>query len=653
MTEGKITPLGAEGEVGCGLCVQCERGVKQWFMSRSHLRSAWLSVGLWGKCVTIGLAFLWFFMFGGIIYGQHESPAVPSDWMTPAERTDYRETPRYAETIAFSERLAAASPWVRLVHFGESGEGRALPLLIVAKDGTFTPEAARKAGKVVVLVQACIHAGESEGKDAGLALVRDIAITKTRAELIDRAVLLFIPIYNVDGHERFGPYNRINQNGPAEMGWRATSAGLNLNRDYIKADAPETRAWLRLWNEWQPDLFIDCHTTDGADFRYNITYQFERHENAPMSIRQWMREIFEGRVVPAVEAEGNLVSPYIVLHDETDPARGIDEFISTPRFATGYVPLTRNRPALLIETHMLKPYRSRVRGTYDVLRFMLAEVNRDPASLIKAVRAADEEAGSWGRSYDPQRRVALEVEPTEGSVPFLFKGVRYRRELSEISGAVRIIYESEPLDLEVPLRNQARVSVSVAPPLYYIVPPQWKSVIELLAAHGVMMRRIEEPLTVEVESYRFRDVKWAPSSFEGRVLLSFVADPIHERRTYPRGSVLVPVAQPAARLILHMLEPQAPDSLVRWGFFNAIFEQKEYGEDYVLENLARRMIAEDPKLKEEFEERVARDPKFAADARARLRFFYQRSPYWDAQLNLYPVGRILNPIAVRSIELKP
>ncbi|HKC66250.1 MAG TPA: M14 family zinc carboxypeptidase, partial [Pyrinomonadaceae bacterium] len=212
---------------------------------------------------------------------QNTQPTIPTEWRTLAEKTNYRETPRYDETIAYSRKLADASPLIRYESFGKSGEGRDLPLLIAASGDTFTPQAVRRAGKVVLLIQACIHPGESDGKDAGLALLRDIAITKTRTGLLDHVVILFIPIYNVDGHERFGPFNRLNQNGPAEMGWRATSTNLNLNRDYMKADAPETRAWLRLWTEWNPDLLIDCHVTDGADFQYNITYIYEHHEHVP------------------------------------------------------------------------------------------------------------------------------------------------------------------------------------------------------------------------------------------------------------------------------------------------------------------------------------------------------------------------------------
>ena len=579
---------------------------------------------------------------------QSTTPTAPPEWQTHAERTNYRETPRYDETVAYSQRLAAASGLIRYMSFGKSGEGRDMPLLIAAEGGTFTPEAARSANKTVVLIQACIHPGEPDGKDAGLALLRDIAITRTRPHLLDHVVILFIPIYSTDGHERFGPYTRINQNGPAESGWRGTATNLNLNRDYMKADAPETRAWLRLWNAWNPDLFIDCHVTDGADYRYNVTYQYEHHENAPASVRDWMKTTL-ARVVPLTEGEGNLLAPYPEFRDNRDLTKGIDSFIGTPRFATGYTPL-RNRPGLLIETHMLKDYRSRVRGTYDLLRFVLEDVNRDPESLRRAVRAADEETISRGRTYDAARRYPLRFELTDKAVPFQLKGVESRRELSEVSGAVRVIFGTKPVDLVVPLYDDARVTASVAPPLYYIVPAQWTSVIDVLAAQGLRLQRLAAPAAIEVESYRFSEVKWAPAPFEGRVMLSYKTTLVRERRTFNAGSVIVPMAQPAAQVALHLLEPDAPDSMVAWGFFNPIFEQKEYGESYVLENLAREMMAKDENLRREFEQRLISDPKFAASASARLQFFYERSPYWDPQLNLYPVGRITEALNVRLLD---
>lgn len=586
------------------------------------------------------------------IQAQIISQGVPPDWETYAEKTNYKETPRYAETIEFCKRLAKASPLIRYETFGKSGEGRDLPLIVAAHD-TFTPEAARAAGKAVVLIQAGIHAGEIDGKDAGLALLRDAAITKTQSALLDKVVLLFIPIYSVDGHERASPYNRINQNGPKEMGFRANATNLNLNRDYMKADAPETRAWLALWNKWRPDLFIDCHVTDGADYQYNVTYQFERHENATRAVREWEEKVIEGRAVPAAEAAGNLLAPYLEFRDNRDLTKGIDEFIATPRYSTAYVPL-RNAAALLIETHMLKDYRTRVKGTYDFLRAVLAEVNRDPERLHRAISESEREtieAGSGKRNESAS--IALRMELTDKPTPFHLKGVAYKTELSDVSGALRVIFDSsKPLDLTVPFYRDARVAVSVLMPSAYIIPPQWAEVMDVLRAHGLKLQRLSAPLTVDVESYRLREVKWASQSFEGRVMVACKPELVRERRTYAAGSIIVPMNQRDARVAVHLLEPAAPDSFVAWGFFDSILEQKEFGEDYVVEKLAREMMAKDENLRREFERRVMDDPKFAQSPRARLQFFYERSPYFDKQIGLYPVGRIVAPFDANSTDLK-
>jgi murein tripeptide amidase MpaA len=598
---------------------------------------------LTAHCFRAFLALGLLIVFHTKTMSQHPHPTVPADWLTPAEKTDYRETPRYAETLEYAKRLAESSSLIEFQSFGKSGEGRELPLVIATEGGTFAPEAARQAGKAVILIQACIHAGEPDGKDAGLALLRDIAITKTQSGLLKNLVVLFIPIYNTDGHERVSPYNRINQDGPAEMGWRTTSTYQNLNRDYMKADTPETRAWLALWNHWKPDLFIDCHVTDGADYRYNITYQHEHHAGIAESVLAWERKVIDDRVAPATEAAGNVVSWYLEFIDNRDLPKGIRDFNGSPRFSTGYTPL-RNRPGILIETHMLKPYRPRVIGTYDFLRFALAEVSRDPESLLAAGREADKQTVAAGLSYDPARRYPLDFELSDQSSPYNLRAVEYQTEESDISGAQRVIFGSEPLDLTVPMYNDFRVKTAVAPPLYYIVPVQWKEVIAVLKAHGLTTQLTTEATTIDIESYRFVDVQWAGAPFEGRLMPSFKVEAVQERRVFPAGSVIVPLGQEAAKVAINLLEPEAPDSLVRWGFFNATFEQKEYGEDYVVEKLAREMLESEPGLRDEYEKKLAGDATFAASPHARLQFFYRRSPYWDQQMNLYPVGRIITPL---------
>ena len=563
--------------------------------------------------------------------------------LTPAEKTNYRQTPNYADTIAFSKQLADASPAIEYRGFGYSGQGRELPLIIASETQTFTPEAAHEQGKAIVLIQACIHSGEPDGKDAGFALLRDIAVTQTAAGILTNVVLLFIPIYNTDGHERSTPYNRINQNGPESMGWRTTSTYQNLNRDYMKADTPETRAWLRLWNEWNPDLFIDCHVTDGADYRCNITYHHEHHAGVDHAVLEWERDVVDDKVARATEAAGNVISWYLEFIDNRDLTLGTRDFNGSPRFSTGYVPL-RNRPGILIETHMIKDYRSRVIGTYDFLRAALTEVNNEPERLLRVGREADQRTAEAGNGLYP-----LNFELTNETTPFPLKAFAYETEQSDVSGDLRVVYGREPLDLTIPMYDTFRVTGAVAPPLHYVVPIQWREVIDVLHAHGVRFRPLAVETSIEVESYRFVNVVWPSDPFEGRHMPRFDVERVTEVRQFPQGSIVVPVAQPLGKVILNLLEPEAPDSFVKWGFFNAIFEEKEYAEHYVLETLAREMMAKDPELKREFESLVASDAEFAASPAARLRFFYKRSPYWDPQMNLYPVGRIVRVLDLQLI----
>ncbi len=594
-----------------------------------------------GISLAVGWAALGF-IFMTNIYSQSEMGNMPDVWQTVAEKTNYTKTLTYDETVAYCRRLDAASNLIVYKTYGKSGEGRDMPLLIAASGGAFTPELARKQGKAVVLVQAGIHAGEIDGKDAGLALFRDIAITKTRLDLLKDVVIIFEVIYNVDGHENSNPFMRINQNGPDEMGFRANASNLNLNRDYMKADAPETRAWLGLWNEWRPDLFIDCHVTDGADFQYNVTYEYAHFQEVNPAIKTWMDEHFDGNVVPKVEKEGNLLTHYVEFAGR-EVTGGIATFIATPRFATGYTPL-RNRAGLLIETHVYKPYKSRVRGTYDILRYTVEEMGREKASLFAANKKANDETIERGRTYDVLRQFPLALDVTKNSTPLAFKGTEYSIDDSPISGGKRLVYGTKPLNITIPKFDEGKVTTSVAPPLYYIVPPQYKDVIDVLRLHGVKFEVLKKAMTVEVESYKLTEPKWATTSFENRITLTCKQTPVKETRTYAAGSILIPMAQEAANVAIHLLEPNGPDSFVYWGFFNSIFEQKEYGESYQIEKVAAAILANDPKLKAEFEAKL-KDESFAKNPRARLNFFYERSPYFlNQKVGIYPVGRIVKSL---------
>jgi hypothetical protein len=579
--------------------------------------------------------------------------APPADWRTPAERSDYRTTPRYDETIAYARRLATAAPrQVRVETFGRTGEGRDLVIIIASKNGVFDPAALHRAGRPIVLIQNAIHAGEMDGKDACLALLRDMVVTRDKAALLDRAVPVVIPIYNADGHERFGPHNRINQNGPQETGWRTQASNLNLNRDYMKAETAETRAFLRLWNRWLPDLFVDTHVTDGADYQYDTTYGVDTGPDIFPAIAAWQRQVLAPYLETSVGAAGQVIGPFMNLKDDGDPAQGLRVAQDPPRFSTGYVNL-QNRPAVLLETHMLKDYRTRVRGSYEFLRALLEVVNRDAGRLIEMNRAADAATIAAGGRYDGGASVPLRLEPDGTTEPFTLRGFRSKVTKSGISGARRIEYTQEPIAITVPRETSLKVTLAVAPPLAYIVPAQWAPVIEVLRAHGLRLRRTARAWEGEVETYRCEGPVWHGRPFEGRQVLFQPGEgglrsgaspgtctPVRERLPFPAGSAVVSMDQRAARVAVHLLEPQAPDSLLAWGVFNAVFERKEYAEPYVMETLAADMLAHDPGLKQEFERRLDADEEFAASPGARLDFFYRRSPWWDARLGLYPVGRL-------------
>ncbi len=582
-----------------------------------------------------------------MLEAQAQGDAPPAEWRTKAEATNYLETARYPETMEYCRRLAEASEFVKVESIARSPEGRDIVALVVSTDKAFSPEAARSTGKEIVLVNACIHAGECEGKDAGLALIRDLIIRgqyKTNG-LLDHAILVFVPIHNVDGHERFGQFNRPNQNGPIEMGWRTTAQNYNLNRDWLKADAPETRAELYLFHRWMPDLFVDVHTTDGADYQYDLTYTLERYGNEHPAVVAWQKEAFDGHIFPALEKEGHKLAPYIVLKTPDDPRSGFSDGATTPRFSTGYVALW-NRPAMLLETHMLKDYRTRVTGTYDVLTQILTYIKDHPGQLRQVTKQADQETVAAGRAYDPARRVPVDFQTGEGHVSYDFLGVEYHHQISPVSGAVWVQYDpTKPVTFSVPFYNEVTATHEVNPPLGYIVPEAWTVAIDRLRAHGIAFTTLTKPLTQEVETYQFDSVEWQPKPFENHhQVKDWKFHPVRRTMTFPVGSALVYLDQPGARVALHLLEPDAPDSLARWGYFDAIFEGKEYAEERVMEKMARDLMTTDPKLKAEFDKKVADDPAFAGSAHARLNFFYERTPYYDDRLNIYPVGRIFERV---------
>lgn len=581
--------------------------------------------------MKIHLFFIIFLFLGRLLPAQQQE-----EWQTFYEKSEYRHTPRYDETIAFSKQLASYSPLISYHSFGVSPQGRDLPLLIIDSAGEKEPDKIRKKGKAVILIQACIHAGESDGKDAGMMLLRDMAIYHKYEDLLKNVTVLFVPIFNVDGHERFGPYNRINQNGPEEMGSRVTAQRYNLNRDYLKADSPEMLAMIGLYQEWLPDFYIDCHVTDGADYIYPLTYGLQMEGNLYPGQTEWLKENYLPYISEQMDNSRMPIAPYMNFVRWHDPKSGLKAYYETPRFSGGYA-AANNRPALLIETHMLKDYKTRVTATYHMLLNSIAVIARDHENLIKINQAADEAVKNL-REGSP---FVLNYKVADSREKFLYKGFEYTVEKSDLTGGDWYKYTDIPADFEIDYYHR-EPDMQITLPLAYIVPAELTEIINKLKLHHVEMTAIDKDTTMEVETFRFENVKWSKRPYENHFMPDYDVMPVREEMTFAKGSVIVPVGQRAGQLAIHMLEPQGPDSFMKWGFFNFIFEQKEYVETYVMEKMARDMLKADPELKKDFERKMKEDENFASNSYGILNWFYQRAPYWDKSVGRYPIGRIVN-----------
>jgi len=562
---------------------------------------------------------------------------APDSLSTVAERSGFQRTGRYDEVISLCAAFQARWPQaVRCAEFGRTPQGRPMQVLVVSTSGALDPAAAKAAGLPVLLVQGGIHAGEIDGKDAGFLALRELLEGKAGKGLLDRQVLVFVPVFNVDGHERFGAWNRPNQRGPEEMGWRVTAQNYNLNRDYVKADAPEMQAMLRLENAWDPIATIDLHVTDGAKFQHDVAVQVEPTHAGDAQLRV-AGHAFQDAVIADLRKRGSDPLPfYPSFITDDDPASGFADGVSPPRFSTGYFQL-RNRFGMLVETHSWKDYPTRVRITHDTVLSVVRQVAEHGAEWRRIEQEADERARALGG-----QEVALDYKATKEAKTIDFRGYAYTRTISDVSGAVMTRYdESRPQVWHIPLFADVQPSVTaIAPKAGYIVPAEEASIVEpLLQVHGIEYRRIAEPLSRPFQAYRAETATTEGKSTEGHQRLGLAGSWRTEASSLVAGALYVPIAQPKARLVMALLEPQAPDSLLAWGEFNNFYERKEYMEAYVAEEVARKMLAANPALAKEFADRVKDDAKFAADPRARLDFFYSRHSAFDHNWNLYPVRR--------------
>ncbi len=576
--------------------------------------------------------------------GNRHNPAVPPDdpWATPFERSHFTDTPSYDETVRWLRKLADTSPDLQVVSIGTSARGRDIIAVVASRDHAFTPEAMRRTGKPLVFAQAGIHAGEIAGKDAGMMLLRDLVFTRKK-RLLKRVSFLFIPILNVDGHERRSACNRVNQRGPRSMGWRTNGRNLNLNRDYSKLETPEVRAVVRALHAWEPDLYLDIHVTDGIDYQYDITFGFTGANGSSPAVSRWLEETLTPTLNRDLEAENHIPGPLIFAANGRDYSDGLVAWTAPPRFSHGYGDAV-HIPTVLVETHSLKPFEQRVFGTYVLLESVLRLVGESGDALKQAIaqdlaRRPDSLALSWRPSEGPPRQVP-------------FKAVAYEEVPARIAGGTWIRWLGKPITVTVPLKVFDHPEDIVTVPAGYWIPPDWPEVIHTLSAHGVRMDRLEAPRDVAVEMYRLSNPKLATSPLEGRVRVTAETAVEHRVERMPAGAAWVPTDQPLGELVVMLLEPAGPDSFFQWGYFLEVLQRTEYFEPYVLEPLAEAMADANPALNEAFQRAIHNDETLSKDPRARLDWFYRRSPYVDSRWMLYPVARVPRQDA-ESPEISP
>jgi zinc carboxypeptidase len=564
---------------------------------------------------------------------------------TIAEESGFRRTGRTDEVTRLCAAFATAWPRaVQSLEFGRSAQGRPMRALLASRaDPRKVP---------LLMLQAGIHPGESDGKDAGFIALRELLGESAAPGALERIAILFVPAFNVDGHERFGRWNRPNQDGPEETGWRTTAQNLNLNRDYAKADSPEMRALLGLIRTWDPLVCADLHVTDGADFQPDVSLQAEPANAGDPRLFGAGRELCDA-VIEQLARAGSMPLPFYPDFVKTDdPASGFVLTVYSPRFSTGYFP-QRNRFTLLVETHSWKDYGTRVRVTRNTIVALAELLGARGAEWRELTHQADAAAGRLGgtevvldysSAWNEGASVRPDAPPSVAPRMIEFQGYAYTRALSPISGEPVTVYDPKtPQVWHVPYRAAVVPTLKVTAPLGgYVVPCEWAQEIGArLALHGIRFEPVRAASgKVRVQAFRASGVRFADTPFEGRMRVTLSGSWERETQDIAPGALFVPIAQPGARLLMHLLEPQAPDSYAAWGFFNACFEQKEYLEPYVAEQIARAMLADSPPLQAEFARQLQQDKAFAADPQARRNFFLRRHPSWDSHLNLYPVFRV-------------
>ncbi|WP_022944200.1 M14 family metallopeptidase [Pseudoalteromonas ruthenica] len=561
--------------------------------------------------------------------GQSEALMQQQGVLTTAfEHSGGMISPDYQATMAYLKRLQQANPTqFSLVKIGQSDAGRDINMLVASEQGSNSAAHIANSDKPTLLIQAGIHSGEIDGKDAGFMLLRDIATGK-RLDILKSVNLLFIPILNVDGHERASAYNRINQRGPAVMGFRTNGQNLNLNRDFTKLDTPGVRALAEVVNQYQPSLYLDIHVTDGADYQYDITYGYaptfaSATPKVTAAMDQWIAPVIDQKL----EKMGHIPGPLVFVMDKMDFAKGLAGWVAGPRYSNGWGEL-RHLPTILVENHSLKPYKQRVLGTYVLIDGAITALTRHGDDINAAVAQS---------KAQQQERLVVERSYAKEPDTIAFKGIAYDYYESTATGAKEVRYLGKPKHYDaLPIFWQKEIKTEVDVPKAFYIPRQYTDVIATLKMQGVEIKPVTADIELPLAQARIVNHQFAQAPFEGRFRVSAEFDYSTAKTTVNQQWLKVSTTQPLGLLATHMLHPEAPDSLFQWGFFHSVFQRTEYVENYALAPYAQQMLESNPDIAERYNAKLE-DEDFANDSDARRAWLYAQTPYYDQHYLHYPI----------------
>ncbi len=555
------------------------------------------------------------------------------DIKIPFEKND-NQTATYHEAIDFYKKMANQYPEIQITEYGLSDVGEPIHAVVLSKSKIFDPNQLKQEGKVILMVNNAIHAGEPCGVDATMLLTRDLMKKEVNQQLLDKAVVVIIPFYNIGGGLNRGAFSRTNQNGPLEHGFRGNAKNLDLNRDFIKVDSKNAIAFTRIFQKWKPDIFLDNHTSNGADYQYTMTMIATQHNKLGKTLGNFQQTEMLPTLYKSMEAKNWEMTPYVYARKTPDD--GIAAFLDLPRYSSGYAALF-NTLSFIPETHMLKPFKDRVKSTYAFMETVLEYIDKN-AEKIKTIRHKAIKETRTKQTFDINW--TMDIEKVDS---FLFKGYEAKYKPSLISGQDRLYYDhNAPYSKYISFYNHYKATATIDKPKAYIVSQAYSTVIDRLKWNGVEMQQLKENKTFEVEMYRIEDHQTGKSPYEGHYLHKKIkVKKLRMDKTFRKGDYLIYTNQSGNRYIIETLEPHAPDSFFAWNFFDSILQQKEYFSPYVFEDLAIQYLEDDPKLKQDLEKKKKENEAFAKNAYAQLEYIYKRSPHYENTHKLYPVARLV------------